>query len=534
MRPSFILLISALLLCSLNSSAQETKKSFRIDGDSLYTFRFFKKSDHFIFSLCKPVESGNDVSCNEKKSQPLIKEMTEDDFNNEFDRVAALVAPGSARTINKPTPLSSSSTHADSVTFRTDSIKHQKYVAERKQLYTGAREIVEEKTTQEKVIESLRKRIGDLENEKPNNVPTGEIRLKKLRPPVRTASGKSFTGEDTSRTIESITINTYNGSISKRGMVVEMTDGTTFTNLWSPLSLARYRKSTTRRLYMNNVQGQNSKQFIELGDVILFRDFGMFYYPSNDQLSITEKKQRDTFRIGSALNQLINVSVYTDLLGLLNRKPNGIIQTEVNAHIISNTASIRGTDIILHNYIEPYVRLVKYDSRFAQLDSNFIKFNRTEKESDTISRTYLNQIPYLTAGLKTNVIRFGLGVNQEIYLNLGYEIGLVNADSLYKKDITFFNWYPEFEYKIRRFKNFGMDAYIKLLRQRVADSAPFINRSGVWIFNPQISLYYYPVDDESKKIYLRFIYFDNLSNDGKYNFSQFQFGYKTNLKFNNK
>jgi hypothetical protein len=268
-----------------------------------------------------------------------------------------------------------------------------------------------------------------------------------------------------------------------------------------------------------------------LQDIVEYLPFGKIVYPADEEilLSFTDKRSADTLELSADLNNMIDLSVYTDLLGVLGDKPNGLIQTEIAGNFISNTGNFPKTNLTFHHFIRPYLRLARFDSKFRSLDSTHVK--KTGK-GDSVNRTYLNQIAYMQAGIKMNLFKWGVGTNQTLMINGGAEINLVNADSIYRQDLTYFNYYGEFSYTINRVKNFGMDAGLRMMWQRLSDGTrevEIVNRGFQKIFTTQATLYYYPTGAPTSRMYFRFAYFDNLD-ESKYNFSQFQVGYKTSLK----
>jgi hypothetical protein len=345
---------------------------------------------------------------------------------------------------------------------------------------------------------------------------------------VEVKSKSPVKGDVGAADIEEVSITLAHGAIAKRGLIVTLKDGRIFLNRDAPISLASFFRRTTDLIRIND---KDQTTYIKLGDLMTYVPIGKFYYPADGEFKIrADKKLVDTLRIGSTFNEYINASVYTDLLGLLGRKPNGILQTEISGNFISNAANLwSNADIVFHNFIQPYFRLSKFDSRFTQLDSSNIKSSPSKK--DSVNRAYLNQIAYLIAGLKTNIVRFGIGVNQQVYLNFGIEVGLANADSIYNKDITFINWYPEITYSINKLDNFGIECSLRLLKQHIAHGSPFANNDGQTIINSQASLFYYPFSNSNNRMYLRFNYYDNVKGFA-YNFSQFQLGWKTSLLTN--
>ena len=504
-----------VLFVNLSFFTRAQAKTFSFNGAN-YEYEFAEKdATHFQFSICKSSmdPKTNTRSCDKMYSDYLTKDLDETLFNAEFDKIMKTLDTGYATAV-------------------ADTAIKSKYDTSRRRFYDAAKTKAGEKTDTEKKVAELTDRVDKFLKADDKNKPVGEIYLVGTKVQVYEGSLKKATKdakkEENPRTIKDVQVTIAKGSIIKRGLVVNFEDGTVFMNRNCPFSFARFYKRKNIRLYINDGR---SEKFIMLGDVLEYKHFGKFVYPGDKEgITLTYKTQRDTLLVGSSLNQFLNVNVYTDLLALIGRKPNGLIQTEVSSHIISNTANLKYTDIVINNYVEPYVRVSKFDSKFSSLDTPY--YMKGPGGKDTVNRTYLNQIAYLQAGVKFNLLKIGIGINQELYLNGGVDINLVSGDSLknYKKDITFFNIYPELIYKITRLNNFGMEASGKLLLQRLAESAPFVNRSRETIFNPTVSLYYYPDNDDTQKIYLRFSYYDNWS-DGKYNFSQFQLGYKTNLKF---
>jgi hypothetical protein len=379
----------------------------------------------------------------------------------------------------------------------------------------------DKKRESEKTLDLLTERLTNLLSQNESE-PIGEIIMRTSE--VNVMDGSSVKRKSKIKRVEMTFVN---GAIGRRVLRVELEDGSVFFNRSAPINLPKFDKRKADQLVCYDRRAAYKNQFIEIGDVLDYHYFGRFNYPADGTIILTPDKDRDTLTVGSSLNSLLDVSIYTDLLGLIGNKPNGLIQTEVAGNFISNTGNCRNADIIFHNFMRPYVRLSKFDSRFRSLDSSNIKIGNGGK--DTVNRTYLNQVSYFQGGLLANVVRFGIGVNQLVYVSAGADINLVNTDSSYKKDVLFFNFYPEINYTITRLRNFGMDCSLRFLWQKVSDGAPFVNKELIHIVRPQVTLYYFPSKDQASKMYVRFNYFNNLD-DNKYNFTQFQIGFKTNLK----
>jgi hypothetical protein len=321
--------------------------------------------------------------------------------------------------------------------------------------------------------------------------------------------------------IDSVEIVITNGCIRKNGLKVMLSNKRVYRNRNAPITLYTFENRKADYLLADSL---GEKFGLRVGQIINYIYNEKFNYPSDQVAHLGPAKGTDSLYVGTTVGELLDVNIFSDLLALLGRKPNGIIQTQVTATFITNSGNVKNHDITFNNTIKAYFKLSKMDSKFAQLDSNAF----ANKAMDTIKRLYLNQTAYLQAGLKDNVVRVGVGSNQQLLLNIGSEISLTNADSLYHKDIITINYFTELEHTISRLDNFGLETSARFIYQWVANSAPFNNKKSIWIFNPQVVIYYYPFSNPNNKIYVRYAHYSQLG-DGRYNYPQFQFGFKTNL-----
>jgi len=495
--------ITFCLLCL--AGIAQTSTNFTINK-KLYEFKITKADDsHLQFSVAKALaDTGGTQSFT--KSSVVLKNIPAADFNSEFDKVMVQVD-----TTYNP--------GADTLKAEIDNVKTS--------LYSTLQ--ASQKTATEQRLEVVETKLSALANGGADIRPIGYFTLKTLTP--GTVTSKNATTATAIKganlvTIKDVAIVLVTGSIAKRGLKVTLDDGSVFTNRDAPINLYNFAKETSDLLYEED---SRSTQYLVLGDVLRYSTIGRFYYPADrDDIHLNDKHRVDTINVATDINQLLDVSAYSDFLGLLGHKANGILQTEVSSNIVSNTATWGNSDIVVNNFWRPYIRLSKFDSRFGQLDSSKVMFGKNGQQ-DTINRTYLNQISYLQAGVKINFIRFGIGNNQKVYINGGADFNLVNADSLYKKDIGFINYYPEIEYSITWLKNWEFNMSGKVLYQYLTHDDPFANKKEEErILNFQAAISYYPFADPESKIYLRFSYYDNIK-DGSYNFPQFQFGFKTSM-----
>jgi hypothetical protein len=379
-----------------------------------------------------------------------------------------------------------------------------------------------EKTVDEKIKEAVEERLSGLFNEKTDTkkVLMFTLNSKKILPqftnPKESAKNKDLKD---SLFIDSVSITFLNGKISRGGMYVKLSNGDYYRNQKRSFSVSK--KKYDKYLFIDNSIDEKG---IKLMEAIDFTYFQRFNYPDNTTLTLTRKRDTAYVENKTTISNLLNIAIYSDLLSLIGRKANGIIQTELDANFITNTRTWTKFDFTPFSFINPYFSLAKFDSKFQQIDSS--KLGKNNK--DSIDRLYINQTAYLRAGLRFNIFKISLWPNQEIQINGGAELVLTNADSIFKKDIVTINYYPEIIYRVHRMDNFGLEAAARWLIQVPSKNIEFFNSKPVVFFNPQVTLYYYPFSDPNKKIYLRYNHFAEIG-AGKSNYPQIQFGYKTNL-----
>jgi hypothetical protein len=333
--------------------------------------------------------------------------------------------------------------------------------------------------------------------------------------------------------VDSIYVRIEDGVIARRGLFVKAIDTNTkkifyFRNMSAPISLANNENKYNDVLSLHN-DSTAENIAIKYGDILKYIFKGKFGYPDNAEYSVTPERKVATVSNKVTLKDIINVSIFSDLLSLLGRRANGIIQTEITAQFITNTSNRRNKDYTGFSYVAPYFSFSKFDSKFQQIDTVNASIKRINGK-DSINRLYINQIAYIRAGVKLNIFRRSYWPNEQLQFNIGAEMTLTNADSIYKKDIVLLNYYPEFLYKVTRMENFGMEASMKCLVQVPTKNLDFFNHKPVYIFNPQVTLYYYPFSNPDNRLYFKYAYFSEIASKGaKSSFAQLQFGYKTNL-----
>lgn len=326
--------------------------------------------------------------------------------------------------------------------------------------------------------------------------------------------------------VDSVRFYVESGKLIRRKLIVYTSDGVFFNNQ-SPISLSTFQRRLNDKLY-NIIPGNN--EFITLKDVLRIETDG--YVPDDlDNQILTRKNTRKELSAASNLNSLINFSLFTDLTGVLGRRANALINTDITGKFITNTRNIKNLDLTFFTHLEANFLLSKFDSKYRSIDSTNILEKQQPNQLDTIDRMHMMQVAWFKGSMKFNFVSFRLPTNQTIDLNIGFRMGASNADSFYKKetDIIFFEYYPELTYSIKRLKNFGTDLSLRYIIQRIADREGFSNKGVELIFNPQVSFFYYPTSNINNTVYLRFNYFANRDKNAR-NFYQLQLGWKTGLK----
>jgi len=467
--------------------------------DSLFVLTITKDNDITELNLCKGKEAG-EGTC----TAGSIVEMTKENFGERLNAMLKKLT-GSEAVENKDIKPEAGKIY-DKYKDAEKSKKPKEISPEETQFSNRRAEIDSEKVTHSDLgMISLRDSTGKINIYSRDGSVFKEVKIDNVQ----------FAIED--------------GKLLRKQLYVKIGQET-YTNKSSPIPVNRINERGGDTLRKQNRPADGT--YLMLGEVLKYEGNG--YVPDDTTIILTPAKWTKTLSATSNLNSLINVALYTDLAGLLGRRANGIINTDVSGRFITNTRNIRNWDATPVSFVEGHVVLSKFDSKFKSIDSSAIKIGQNGQK-DTIDRMQMIQTAWLKGSVKLNLLAYRFFYYQNFYVNIGARINVVNGDSLFGKerDIIFFDYYPELVYSVNRLKNFGMEISLKWLQQRVADKEPFENSGWESVFNPQISFFYNPVASQNSRIYLRFNYFANRKKDAN-NFYQLQFGIKTDLKLGSK
>jgi hypothetical protein len=465
--------------------------------DSIYVLSVTKENDLTMIKLCKDAEAGNGDCIKEK-----IVDADEKSFNQ---RVAAMVQKLSGGENIDASKIKPANMYGK---YKKDEAAKQ----------------VKEKTQTEKDFDS---RITALESEKITYTDVGTVSLRDTTGKIKIhrPDGSVFESE-----LDSVSLVIKEGQLMRKQLLVKTREGY-FWNHDAPIAVNRINERGSDNLGEKNKPYTGN--YILLGELLEY--IGDGYVPDDTTIVLTPKKSQKRLSATSNLNSLINFALYTDLTGLLGRRANGIINTDISGRFITNTRNWPyNVDVTPLAFLESNFVLSKFDSKFKSLDSSSLRLG-TGGAKDTIDRMLMMQTAWFKGSVKLNLFTWKFFYYQTLSFNVGARINVVNGDSLFRKerDIIFFDYYPEVVYSINRLRNFGMDISLRWMQQKLADKEPFANNGWESVFNPQIAFSYYPVDNQNSRIYFRFNYFANRKKEAN-NFYQLQFGIKTDLKLGSK
>ena len=296
-----------------------------------------------------------------------------------------------------------------------------------------------------------------------------------------------------------------------------------FTNSSTHIPLSRF-PNRQGDILVNN---ENIKSYIYVGNVLRYRPHGADALVPDDiyvKLIPNKINSKNIFR-SSIL--CVDLRAFSDMLGVFNEEPNGLVQFEGNFKIHLFISNIwRNKPVFAIQYIQPYFTTARFDRDFG--------FTEIRADS-TIDRMSLFQRSSFIFGIDLNLAKFYSRSGHRIELKAGYQynrsdilqpsdstrigasmnaftlslpISLKAASSIeFSYTPTIFIQEPEYESTTSYIKNFGQN---DILRHQFG---LFFNLSK---------------DDALTRVFVRFSKFDNLLTKGN-NFTQLQVGFERSL-----
>lgn len=368
--------------------------------------------------------------------------------------------------------------------------------------------------------------------------------------------------EFTKLKFDRLTLDLYEGSISDIKVYLKNSSGKTivFENSCS-ISLLKFGELAEKNYLHISSQQTRENGLINLNDSSIkvsdilqyYTGLNGNYIPNDERFSFpilienerTNKNASNRYELrqSTALNNILDLRTYTDILGIGGTTPNGIAQFEGQADFFiipfrlpEGWWSLGLTDFYLFKKIKPYVLYARLDDedQYLEIEDNVSMTTKTISEPlEHLQKSYLD------AGLKLDVISFKLGKNfpfEAIFYGVArYQISKVRLDS------------DSYNYKtlgaggglaleFRRFENFKLNIfseYIKYNQEAYNNLSDFQDPEPFWVYRNEIEVSYYPSKKKMNAIFMRMRVFDNQDSLEGSNFFQWQLGYRFTVGMGN-
>ncbi|MDT3401708.1 hypothetical protein [Mucilaginibacter terrae] len=295
-----------------------------------------------------------------------------------------------------------------------------------------------------------------------------------------------------------------------------------FSNSNSPIDITSRRFSKNDRL-----QGLlNRDEYIGIKDVFQWKFYNNFAV--DDGLYwLTPTNKEIVLKRNVGINNVLDLRLYSDALGLFGGKPNAIAQTDARFKHIIYKYNYRNSGVFIPgHYVKVNFNAAKFDSQLKYADS--AKFSRSK----------LLQKSYISAEVAVNLISGWAGKKSLSSLYLDAGVGL-NMGYLAKKvdtvSVTTPNLFFEAGANLKTSDNIGADLYARFIKQYSAQTN-FTNAAGeiqnlkknFWKLGAE--LYWNAFENKANRLFARFNYFVATDHvDSSNQFVQFQFGYSVLL-----
>ena len=340
----------------------------------------------------------------------------------------------------------------------------------------------------------------------------------------RTTKASNWTN-GASVTLDKVVYSILGGRITS--LIVFAHDGSNnskiYTNARTSISLMHYSRRLNDHLQIND----GTDEYITLRNIYypIFRG-GRRYIP--DDMTDTliwalPNRRRAPLRAGSALSNLIEASLYTDVLGILNKEENGLVSTELASQIpLATDPLFPNSTLFAFQALRLNGSLTRLDSRFDTVALTGTSFNRAD-------RVNLLQRAYLRYGANINLLSIDNGSHITWHLNAGWSGTITRVSRPNGTDFREFNayskvWSGEAICSVRRLGNFGCDIGFTALYWHVANSELVSNDEYQAVWKPNALVYYHPTNSPSNKLFLRFAAW-TFPDFKSRSYLQIQFGY---------
>lgn len=309
---------------------------------------------------------------------------------------------------------------------------------------------------------------------------------------------------------------------------VYLSDESYYFNTNAPIQIL-----TIDKRFKDKLINPSNGSYIFLKDVLLFDARRRFnYFP--DTQEITLKNQKDslgniiqkgskTLFASNGINSLVNLQIYSDLLGVFGNKPNGLLQFEANSKLFLHRGNYCNKYIFKpFDAIEPYFHFSRIDSQF---DSLIVS---SEKE---VNRLELFRRYTYATGLDANLVRADWRPSNSFECKIGYMYSSSDL-TIGSEKVSFILHTPYTEVVLRNKKldNFGVDLRFRYLFQKMNPNKFIDNDEWNQLISFRASVSYFPNQSKPDKVFVRFINYINYS-DRREDFALLQVGYNKSISF---
>lgn len=320
--------------------------------------------------------------------------------------------------------------------------------------------------------------------------------------------------------VDSVKVDIKEGTIEL--LKIYTNDGEIFYNTQAPVPII-----TMEKCFSDKLRNPKDGCFVLLKDVLSFdADTRFNYFPDDTVFTMRRdsRKSIETFPLSASndFSSFVNIQAYSDLLGVLGDKANGLVQIEANTKFYLHRGNVFNKFMYLLYAFEPFFHFSKIDSKFDTIAlSSPGEINRME-----VFRRYT-----FSVGTDLNFFRFDWRPANSFELKAGYQYSTSNLVFNGKKiDAILHTPYAEAAIKSKRMKNFGTDIRVRFLVQKLnpIDGIDTSSWDHLWAF--KASVYYFSGSKNKDKVFLRFLNYVDPGNR-KQDFSQLQLGFSKAISF---
>lgn len=326
----------------------------------------------------------------------------------------------------------------------------------------------------------------------------------------------------------------------------------TFHN-WSPIPFkTQYDLAKLDKVLLFNHQNPKFPFYLRLSDVISFHpNLGIDandYSPADGRVINLSESFRDVYSLRKwRLNNYLTIKVFSDIIGINESNPNGLVQIESRLTKISNSRYLGSSKWILARDISVDFNLTKVENKLRYIEGDRLGLRPNQPDSLFVNTLDLVRFSNFNTGIVANIGRFssrksnatlGLNVHFGLYST---PIRKINPDNTLTEFFPVSMYYaPEVDYKFKSGSNIGLDFSLKFIspfivsdvvRQTKTQDYTTFNKINSWndrlIVNPTVTLYYNPLENVNNRIFFRGSWFKSSINPA--NFLQVQFGYSAQL-----